>query len=583
MSKVKIIWIIGIFTLISGICNAQFSREQAINYVLDQMLSAELGHSNVYLANELKSGQTGLILGDGTSISYPFNSNWVFFIDDNPFAGWAHSCRYSFVSGVTGEVTTINKDFFPNELKDGYVLISSVPSVESISLRPNPNYVPIPVQTNPNLHAVFICGQDEVIFWNDVSAIYYTLIAYYGYSKENITVLYANGPQTCIKGDDLDGPPSSVDIDNNAYKFTIQNTFSSLQTTLTAQDQLFVFVNDHGNKDMSNGNSYIYLPGNEHLYDTELATYVANINCSQMIFLFAQCYSGGFINDLMNLTNVSCKNRYVYTAANDNELSYHERWITSTSKDNNTDGNYFEFVYYWNAAIRGYYPSTEFPWINSDYAVGSFPFSNYFKPPDCQKPHTPDWNPDSDISKGGNNDGIIQMREAFNYADSMDTYSPNGYHNLCGGCGIVDEHPQTSESVSNGNGNVGFRDNVVGLTGLSGHMNTSQNVEGNRNYLIGGQFTVDNNTSLNIGQNATLNLENDFIVNGSLNTADNLTVFGLNEPGSDLHSFNVGGTIQLGDYSIFNNCSFGVGSSVTTLTLNHATFNSTLTDSKFRI
>lgn len=569
MSRFKIVCIFIVFIFSPGLCIAQFSREQAVGYVLDQLLIDELDHINVYMAKETKSGQNGLSLGDATSISYPFISNWVFFIDDNPFAGWAHSCRYAFISSETGEVSTVYKDFFPDEYQSDFDLISSVPALESIPLDPDTNNAIVPILPNPHLYAVFICGRDEYIFWNDVSAVYSTLINYYGYSRDHIFVLYAGGPNSnIIMGNDLDGD-LYCDIDSDAHKNTIINTFSVLQATLTPEDELFVFINDHGNT--LNGNSYIYLPSNEHLYDTELASYVANINCSQMIYLLAQCYSGGFINDLMNITNVMCKNRYVYTAANDNELSYHERWITGGIHGNS--GAFFEFVYYWNAAVRGWYPSTTEPWNSSFHPVGSFLFSDYFKPPECQKPHPPDWNPDSDIAKGGNNDGIIQMREAFNYADSMDTYSPNGYYNLCGDCGTDPEHPQTSESMSNGNGNGGFRDNVVGLTGLIGHMNTSQSVDGNRNYLVGGPFTVDINNTLDIGQNTTFYLKNNLHVNGSISIADNFTVFGISEPNADLNGFHVNGAIQLGSNSNFNNCSFIVGLPTTSLSLNYATFN----------
>ncbi|MCK9424248.1 MAG: T9SS type A sorting domain-containing protein [Bacteroidales bacterium] len=576
MLRFKILWIIGVFILIPGLCLAQFSREQAKNLVLNQLLAGTLDHVIVYLANDPKSGQNGLMLGDATSISYPFNSNWVFFIDDNPFAGWAHSCRYAFISAETGEVNLITKDFFPSGLKISFTLISSIPFIESIPLNPDPNNVLAPVQTNPHLHAVFICGQDYSVFWNDVSAVYSTLVNYYGYSKENILVLYANGPNTCEQGDDLDGDGIFDDIDFDAHKSTIQNTFSSLQTTLGPQDELFVFVDDHGNTTL-NGNSYIYLPGsNEFLFDYELASYVANINCSQMIYLFAQCYSGGFINDLMNLTNVSCKNRYVFTAANDNEESYFEQWMTG----DHYGGKYFEFVYYWNAAIRGFYPATDEPWANSTFAVGSFPFSTKFQPP--AKIHPPDWNPDSNTSKGGNNDGIIQMREAFNYADSMDTYSPNGYHCLCDNCGTVDEHPQTSESVSNGNGNGGFRDNVVGLTGLIGHMNTSQNVDGNRNYLIGGSLTVGNSNALNLefGLNSKVYLQNNskiYIEGGSsLNIHDGVEIYGNGQNSVRIEN----GTINLGQNVLFSSRNADqvfdglyLSSYATPTQINHATFH----------
>jgi hypothetical protein len=545
MGKIKLLWILGIFILIHGSCYSQFTRQQAIDFVLDSILVNELDNINLYFADELKSGQTGFSLADLSTISYPYDSNFVFFVDDNPFAGWKHSCRYIFINSESGENEVINADLFPEGWKTDFMTISHIPTNDSIVLTIFPENAPRQINPNPHLFAVIICGMDEGIFWNDVSAVYTTLVKYYGFLKDNIFVHYANGPNSNIsRGNDLDGDQLD-DIDYDAYKSTIATTFSGLVEgnsnlgipKLTPEDALFVFGSDHGG--ISLGSSVIYLPNMDELSDGELASYVNEINCSQMIFLFAQCYSGGFIDELMTFDEFTkCKNRYVYTAAKDDELSHHERWITTCQ--NWPTGGFFEFVFYWTAAVRGYYPHPDAPWENS-YKVGDFPFESHpsFNPPSPAKPHSKDWNPDTNISKGGNNDGIIQMREAFNYADSMDSWSPNEYFCLypLNPPENLPENPQTSESDGNG----GFEDNVVGFPGIIGLMNNTQEVEGDRNYLIGGEFIVAEAETLTIGSTANIYLHDNIYVDGGISLGEYDTVFH-----ADTNSVQVFGEINMG-------------------------------------
>lgn len=113
--------------------------EQSRNLVLNQLLAGELDHINLYIANETKSGQNGHKFGNAAPILYTFNENTVFIIDDDPFAGWAHPCRYGLMSSETSEVQTINQEFFPSELIVGFSVFSPIPFNESIPLTPDPN------------------------------------------------------------------------------------------------------------------------------------------------------------------------------------------------------------------------------------------------------------------------------------------------------------------------------------------------------------------------------------------------------------------------------------------------------------
>ena len=72
-----------VLLLISYLCHAQFTRDQARELVINQLCAQDLNHVKIYLALDLKFGQSRLILHDADSISCPFDSNWVFFIDDD--------------------------------------------------------------------------------------------------------------------------------------------------------------------------------------------------------------------------------------------------------------------------------------------------------------------------------------------------------------------------------------------------------------------------------------------------------------------------------------------------------------------
>ena len=203
------------------------------------------------------------------------------------------------------------------------------------------------------------CKQDSG-FWDDLSALYTTLITNYGYKKENIFVHYFRGPFTPSNNyhNDLNGDGFFDDIDSSAYKETIHNTFKSLSVggthELHEDDQLFVFVSDHGGWDLTN--SFICLPYKNDTVDydilksTTFTEYLQDIKCGQMIFLMQQCNSGGFKSKLLDYNHYPplCKNRTIQTASDSNGEAHSESWITKRK--------FWEFTYYWTAAVRGYFP-----------------------------------------------------------------------------------------------------------------------------------------------------------------------------------------------------------------------------------
>jgi hypothetical protein len=539
MTKLRLLWLIAIILQLPILSQGQFSREQAKELVLKQVLVSDLDHINVYSSFDAKSDPVGLNLMYNRVIPLPYSSNWIFFSDDNPYANWCHSCRYVMVSADNGDYTIENSDIFPQSLRTGYEQISQIsPPYQSITLSytaQTPNYA----TPNSHLHALLISGDDAPRFNRDIATVYNTLKEQ-GYLKSNITVLYNEGsassnPPFPPWGGDFDND-SVIDINNNAYHSTVDATFEYLHATLTDEDQLFVYVTDHGGLDMTQGLAYIMLPtngGNAEYTTTDLVTHIRNIGCAQMIFMLQECNSGAFIDPILNdVQNSACKNRLVQTACGGipGSLSYAEMYITNALYD--------ELTFYWTAAIRGYYPAV-LPWQWGP-PVGSFPFQ-YFP-----VSHGADYNPDNGsipVVYGpvspGNSDSFTQFIEVFNYANCMDSYSTYGFYNPYSG--LVYETPMYG--INNGFSD----DDLFCLNGIAGNTSTNlptaQTVD-SRSYLLGGNLTVFspitllenvqitmgvNNSIIDVQQNAQFTVGNNSIFTGtSLTTPNGIYVHNSN-------------------------------------------------------
>ena len=495
MTKLKLFLVLAIICFITANVSAQYPRDSAINRVVKQLLVSDMGHINLYASLNIKSGSNGLSLLSDEPIKYPYNSNWVFFVDDFPYAGWNHPCRYIFIDAITGNDTIIaNHHIYPAELSQDFEILSHVASFQPCApIYSQPSPVTINgLSSNPHLFAVIIAGiEDDTAVrppqsWNDISAVYTTLEKVYGYKPENMFVHYYN--RTSVRGLDLDGGIPSQDIDYAAYKDTIHHTFRCLAgeetdpliPKLQPDDQLLVYVDDHG--DASAYHSWIMLPQDPNtpspfvnLYDTALANWVRNIQCGQMIFVLEQCFSGGFVDDLQTHSTDKCKNRSIYTSAASNETEWMDCHISDTT--------YGEFIFYWTAAVRGYFPDINGnqPWATGFpvYDIVNYPLFPYNSCFDTCTNH-PYYNPDL------NGDGFVTMEEAFAYANDFDSWSGTGFYCPCEP--TINTHPQNYKNIS-------FQEDLQRLCGLTGLITQTQTVE-NRSYIVGGPIEIDGNAIL---------------------------------------------------------------------------------------
>lgn len=342
-----------------------------------------------------------------------------------------------------------------------------------------------------HLWAVLICGEDyeempgsrNMVpdYWFDLSCVYTVLANVFRYQENTdetfqsrrIIVSAPEYTRTLYeKSMDLNGNGTDtfnvyggdffynyIDEENTLHKkeniVKIFNCFAGLNTNpeysgttglrkLDERDQLFIFITGHGHFD--NHGSYINIVEDPNrttinpLYDYELVQLLQNIECSQITLFVESCYSGGFVDRFIediSETSCRCKNRIGFSASSSQETSHQEIYKVYSESGGTYYNDVSEFVYYWASAALGYYPFlsgnrpedtiSQGPWQDSERYIGtgSMNWNTYFHNYEYEtsNPHSYyDINPDVD------QDGILSLVEMFEFANNLDTWSPQGYY-----------------------------------------------------------------------------------------------------------------------------------------------------------
>ena len=207
------------------------------------------------------------------------------------------------------------------------------------------------LSSTERLYAVMVNGGRNRLtnherYWNDCAFLYRTLQKTLHVPKRNIIVLMSDGgapSEDMLRADergflsspvDLDGD-SQPDVDYPATQEALVNVLFSLSRSLNEYDHLFLFIIDHGGT-YGGDNSFIWLWNDEKINDYYLASLLDKFRVGSINILMGQCYSGGFVADLMR------EGRIIATACSGNEQSW--KCI---------DRPYEEFVYHWTCAVNG--------------------------------------------------------------------------------------------------------------------------------------------------------------------------------------------------------------------------------------
>lgn len=335
---------------------------------------------------------------DRTPVTPPWPRAWVFFVDDQPTVGWEHPCRIVFLSEDLSafavqfvrqplELNDLTQPANPDLFMDVLVAHPDVDTPHVLSLPPGP--VPLAINLEgsaQNCYAVIISGGvnargNYIRYWEDSANIYSTLTRKYGFTDDHIIALVSDGtdPADDRNGGSENNPIYSnsptdldndgdVDVDGPATFAEVEAAFAALGTTLTSNDQLFVFITDHGSQE-SGWDALVCLWGWTWLRDDQLRDMTSAFPCP-VFFALETCFSGGFVDDI-----AADANRVIGTACAFN--------VGSAGA-----AHFDPWVYHLTAAFRGYYPLSS-----------SAP-----------------WNDGTVCNEDANADGRISFREAYNHA-----------------------------------------------------------------------------------------------------------------------------------------------------------------------
>ena len=495
----RTIFIIFFALLLSISMRSQSRRTEADSLIVNHVAADLVGHVDIFAFPELLNSVDTIFLSNGSLVQIPYPNCYGYFIDIQPFANWAHPCKYCFVT-ASNEYSIIEAEMPP--ICDSLVALS-------LCQRANPEMSIAPTfdtlfertiqhhdDNSEHLWAVLICGNDNVVatskmdeyphYWFDLSCVYTVLTDVFGYQENiddtfqnrRVIVTAPNSVRTQYNVPDLNGNETYLNNDlgypndyggdfffsddQNGFtshtKANIKNVFecfagiSPHQTAynsfglrkLTKEDQLFVFITGHGHKENDERNYFFVNEDTRNMpkvFDDELVGWLKRIECSQMTLFMENCYSGSFIEKFMDdiaEDDCACKNRIGFSAASAAGPSHAESYkVYSFNPQWTYSYDVSEFVYYWASAALGYYPYLQGdniehiichgPWEHptQDRDIGTMNWSNYFHgfQYEIDNPHSNyDVNPDTD------QDGILSFAEMFDFANNLDTWSPQGYY-----------------------------------------------------------------------------------------------------------------------------------------------------------
>ena len=410
--------------------------------------------SSAFAVDAVLSASDVEIKERGKDVASPYERFYFVLVDDRPGAKWAHPCRYVFISEDCTSFTILYKMWHPQLFsKSAKTRIGLSPVDEEQGKKANTRIksldeVKEAVYGYANRVAgqklsyggdtshsyyVLICGGESpegnfTTFWSDTAIFYSTLTKKYGVPKNRIKVYMSDGNST---GRDLNlGNRSNVvlvdaprDLDNDGYedvngaatKSNLSSCFSSLRSSLTSNDQLFVFLTSHGGPDglesPSNYDCFSTLfddYGSTYFTDDELASWTSGFACP-VVFALDTCYSGGFVDDIC--PSGSTRKRAIGTACNHYEES--GCWVDSGSWLDGYTGKTGACSYWLSplsAAFRGYVPM---PYSNA----GGYP-----------------WEDGAEKDADSNVDGLVSFAEATAFANAQAAAAQHPQYRVTGGC-----------------------------------------------------------------------------------------------------------------------------------------------------
>ncbi|KAF5059726.1 PKD domain protein [anaerobic digester metagenome] len=344
----RLLLVVALCGLIGGVQGMNLSQEDAYGVVLSQVMQGNTEGRWVYAHPGPVPAGTSITTLYGP-VDLPGREGWLFFIDDAPKQGWAHPCRYVHVD-LTGAVVVKDANGPPRGLQAWTMVAGSLSATQPVGppsrwRTRDGGRIPAPCADTSHAYAVLISGGADAYnnwerYYGDISFMYRTLVNDYGYQDDHISVLMSDGADPGLdqhrdtggyvsSDPDLDGD-GDQDVEYAATTENITAVFEHLRTALEPGDQLFVFTTDHGGPEhdpQQGTNVVLNLWEFTQITDDEFAAEVDRVASAVPVMItMEQCYSGGFVDDIV--PGLPGQQRVIATAANAYESSWGDTFST---------------------------------------------------------------------------------------------------------------------------------------------------------------------------------------------------------------------------------------------------------------
>lgn len=350
-------------------------------------------HSAIYRAGEVIQPHRAKIVVPRDSV--------LVFADDEPSKNWGHRCRYLLHDPKSGALTGEIAALLPPTLDFGEHFVpfhTPVVSAGAAAARWPVAGLPPWLFYDParDWHAILYAGASMNRHVNDIEFLYRTLVNVYRIPAAQITVLSYDGTLAYNDanwqrftgkignwpGDDT---PYQMTIDGAGTRAELLAAIAAVGERLGPESRLLLHTNNHGNT--VNGVSTIISYEGDDTTQSDLADAIAALPAfGSLMVMMEQCFSGGFIDPIVDASPAQCTS--VATAVDAN-----------TSSDGGSEFDPFALA-----------------WINA--MAGAHADGSALSP-----------------SPATDSDGFVTAKGAFDYAKATDTGAdddPQFSANVCG-------------------------------------------------------------------------------------------------------------------------------------------------------
>ncbi len=283
-------------------------------------------HRAVYRAGEVIQPRRADIVVPRDSV--------IVFADDEPTKNWGHRCRYLLHDPHSGELTGEIPALLPPTFDFGERFDAFHTPVVSVSEAATQwPVVALPwwvfADQTRRWYAILYAGASMNRHVNDIEFLYRTLVNVYRVPKSRITVLSYDGTLTyndanwqrhvgSIGNWPGNNTPYQMKIDGAGTRAELLAAIAAVGEKLGPQDNLLLHTNNHGNT-VSGGSTIISYEGDDAT-ESDLADAVGALpQFNSLMVMMEQCFSGGFIDPILDASPANCTS--VATAVDANTSS----------------------------------------------------------------------------------------------------------------------------------------------------------------------------------------------------------------------------------------------------------------------